>query len=328
MKNNLRIIISLVFTFTVSSLLYAQDKAMHTQGVMKQEFLNPAYNSFKDYVSLSLFSREQWGNKVIGSPSTYAANLYVPLKKSNLGVGLIAIAEKIGLREKTTFVASLSHNVRITQNSYLAFGYGLGIESTSYDKERLIAQDPTINVGAIDLNYSRTNLSIGLFYYSPRYFVGLGSNTLVDKQRVSGEWFLPGFDFTVGSMHRLHKNILFRPDLVIKYYHIRDIEYNNEFKTVSYFNPIYDLNANFLLDDKVWLGIGHRFQQAQTFSVDVIISKKFKLGYTYELGIGSGLNQFSSQGIRVTWGNFSDLPRSLASHDEAKNLGTTGYLYK
>ena len=114
-----------------------QEETMHTQGVMKQEFLNPAYNSFKDYTSISLMSRQQWYSSVDGSPKIYAGNVYVPVSLSGLGVGITVLKETIGLRNKTSISGSLSHNIRLGVSNYLAFGYGIGIQNLAYDMTRL-----------------------------------------------------------------------------------------------------------------------------------------------------------------------------------------------
>ena len=332
MKNNY--ILSICFALFVLLLecqyAVSQDEMMHTQSVMKQEYLNPAYNSFKDFTSISLFSRQQWSNTVVGSPETYAASFYTPMRLSGLGIGLITISEKIGLRNKVSASGSLTTNVRLASTSYLAFGFGLGFESTTYDRERMILQYPGLDIGDFDLNYTKTSITLGFFYYATHVFCGLSSNTLIDRQRISGDWFLPGFDFSLGSMHQLNKNVMFRPELAIKYYHVRDVVYDDGIRNISFFDPIYELSANFLLDNRLWLGTSRRFNQAHTFSVDVIIHEKLKLGYTYELGIGSGLNQFNSQGIRLSW-NFTSSDRARRNFQlpsGSVHRSSTNYLYK
>lgn len=307
---------------------FGQDEQVYTQSILKQEFLNPAYNSFKDYSSVSLLSREQWNNAVVGSPKTNAASLYCPLKLSGLGIGFVAISEEIGLRDKLSFSGTLSHNVKITSKSYLAFGYGVGFEKTSYDLQRMITQNEDIEIRDLDLDYTRMSFTLGLFYYSTHFFSGISSNALAASKKSNSGWLLPGFDFTLGSMHEINKKILFRPDLAIKYYNVKDIVYTDGVKEVSYYSSVFDLSLNFLLDNRLWIGTGRRFNQAQTFSVDLIIHKELKLGYTYELGFGKGLNQFDSQGIRLVW-NFIPNPAKESFRSGKKysagNIGTNLY---
>lgn len=285
-----------------------QDEMFHAQSIMKHEFLNPAYNSYRDYTSISLVSREQWRNTIIGSPEIYAASIYAPLKLSSLGIGLVAISETIGLRDKLSVLGTIAHNVRISNNSYLAFGYGLGIEGTTYDRERIIRQDSQLDIYSIELNYYRTIVSLGLFYLSPAFFAGISSNMLIGKDNSEGDkWLLPGFDLSVGAMYQLRRGIMFRPEVEMKYYSINSIVYDNMVKEVSTFEPIYDLSLSFLFGNRVWFGTSRRLKHSHAFSFDVIIKERFKLGYTYEIGIGDGFNRFDSQGIRVAW-NFIPKP--------------------
>ena len=78
-----------------------QDVSMHTQGIMQQQFLNPAYNSFKDYIDLGVYNRAQWGSEFEYSPNSYVANLFLPINKTHFGTNLGIIVEDIGLRTTT-----------------------------------------------------------------------------------------------------------------------------------------------------------------------------------------------------------------------------------
>ncbi len=329
MKNKNKASILLLFIFLYCMPGFAQDAFMHTQGVMKQEFMNPAYNSFKDYISVNLMNRLQWNNKMDGSPKTYAANVYVPVSLSGLGIGFTAITESIGLREKVSFTGSISHNLRVSSSNNLAFGYSLGFQNLSYDMARLTTYTD-INAGDLELNSTNLNAALGIFYFTPVYFVGLSSNTLINKNNYSAGGLLPGFDFTAGFIYRINEAILFRPDMVVKYYPVKLYKSNNGQISDTDAAPIVDLALNFLLAGKLWLGTSHRFGQAQTFSADVIVKESFKLGYTFEWGIGKGANQYSSHGLRLVW---SIIPkRALQGFDRSERHNITGmlssYLYK
>ena len=327
---NFRHLLLLIHLLGISLMAHSQDVVMHTQGLTKQEFLNPAYNSFKDYVSVTVAARHQWQAKVAGRPETYAADVYVPRHLSRLGLGLVVLNEKIGLRDKTSVQGTLAHNVRLGETSFLAFGYGLGVESTAYDQDRIITDDSNFVPGLYDLNSMLMNVSLGLFYYSPHFFAGASSYGLVNKKRISDEWYLPGFDFNFGTIHQLNRNIVFRPDLVIKYYPVSEVEYRTQSLTQDKFTePVFDLSANFLFGNKVWLGTSRRFKQAQIFSFDIILADRLKLGYTYELGIGKGLNQFDSQGVRLAWNLLFDNARNGFTAASGRHRpSNTNYLYK
>lgn len=307
----------------------AQDALMHTQSVMKQEFINPAYNSFKDFTSVNLMSRYQWVSKIDGAPETYAVNVYSPINLSGLGVGFMAINQSIGLRRRLSFSGSFSHNLRVNSSDYLAFGYSVGFQSVAYDVQRLETY-PDLDLGTIDFNVTNTTAAFGLVFYDPAYFVGLSSNLLFAGNKSGSGWLVPGFDLTSGFMYNISKGVFFRPDFVLKYYPVKQTIYENGKQYQSLVSPLLDIGINFLLAEKVWLGTSHRFGQAQTCSVDVLIREAFKIGYTYEIGLGKGINQFSSQGIRLTWNLIPK--RALKGFDRSGRYNTKGrmctYLYR
>lgn len=329
MKNKYNIFALLLCLLALSFPGEAQDGQMHTQSIVKQEFINPAYSSFKDYTSINLMSRHQWYNQMDGSPETYAANIYVPVSLSGFGLGLTAITETIGLRQKVSFSGSLSHNIHVGTSNYLGFGYGFGMQNNTYDMDRLRTYSD-INPAELVLNSTNFHATLGLFYYAPMFFVGLSSNTLINKSNYNGSWLLPGFDFTSGFMYRINNAVIFRPDMVVKYYPVKSYSVEGGQISESAVIPVIDVAVNFLLLEKLWLGTSHRVGQAQTFSADFIVKETFKIGYTFELGIGQGVNQFSSHGLRLAW---SIIPkRALQGFDRSERHNIPGmlnsYLYR
>lgn len=270
-----------------------------SQSIVNQEFYNPAYNSFKSHASISLFNRWQW-TKVANSPRTYALNAYSPLLKSSLGIGTTLITESIGLRDITTMYASLSHNIKVGERSFLALGYSVGFESICYDKDEMIT-NVGVDISDIGgLNSFSPALNMGLMYLSSNFFAGISTNMVLRNTEVSST-VMPGFDFTTGMVFDLKNRILFKPALVVKYYKERRIGDDALFKEDKFARPLIDLSANFKIGDLFWLGTSHRFNQAQTFLFEMTILKKLKMGITYELGFGEGLNQYDSQSLRLAW---------------------------
>ena len=297
-RNHIIRIVLVVVIFSMGNNVYSQE-FMHCQSVVKQEYLNPAYNSFKDYTSINLFTRNQWGG-VANHPRLYGANFFMPLRVSRLGVGLTLIKEEIGLRNINSFSTILTHNLRVSMKSYLSFGYGLGGELTSYDRDRIIAMnDEYINYD-IDWTMFNPAIKLGLFYADPNFFVGVSSNTVLGRDN-DESWYLPGFDFVLGAMCRLNRSVFFRPDLIVKYYRNEQVSVVESVSSNSYVPPVFDLSVSFLLDERLWLSTSHRFNLAHTFSVDFLISSNFQMGYSFEMGIGDGLNQFDSHAITLSY---------------------------
>lgn len=267
---------------------------------MKQEFINPAYNSFKDHVSINLLSRQQWFNKISGAPETYAANVYFPVTLSGLGVGLTSVCQSIGLRKKVLISGSFSHNLRVTRRAYLALGYGIGFRNVTYDQDKIVAY-PDVDISGLDFNSSNLVASMGIFFFDPVFFVGLSSNFLVNNKESGNSNLIPGIDITSGFMFQLGDHVLIRPDMILKFYPVNMFVVEDGNVRQSKTAPILDLGINFLLVEKFWIGTSHRLDQAQTISVGLDASESLKFRYTFELGFGQGINQFNSHGIHLAW---------------------------
>ncbi|MGE5428835.1 MAG: PorP/SprF family type IX secretion system membrane protein [Methylococcaceae bacterium] len=327
MKNKKLTLLFFLFHLCVTG--FAQDVLLQTQSTMKQEFINPAFSSLKSYTSINLMNRYQWLGQLSGAPVTYAAHVYIPMSETGLGVSFMAINQAVGLRKKTSFSGSFSHNLRINRANFLSLGYSVGLQNVSFDTKRLQAY-PDINLDGINLSDLDVGVSIGMLFYDPTFFVGLSSNMLITKSMYSPGWMIQGFDLTAGYMYRISNSVFFRPDMVLKYYPAK--QFLNEFgeNSQSPAAPVLDLGVNFLVADRLWFGTSHCLGQAQTFSVDVIIKDAFKFGYIYEIGMGKGLNQFSSQGIRLVWSFISKSELKRFNRTERHNLSSKmcTYLYR
>jgi len=157
-------------------------------------------------------------------------------------------------------------------------------------------------LGQSDLNSVHATASIGLNLYTDIWHLGLSSMTASLGKDKDDSQYLPGFDFAVGAKFKLSPYMEFRPEFIMKYYNEKSYSANNGVIFKSENMPkVYDLAANFILRDKVWLGTSHRFRQAQTFTLDMKVLSNMRVGYIFELGIGDGLNQFNSHGLRLAY---------------------------
>lgn len=281
----------------------AQDVPMHTQGLLLQEFLNPAYNSFKENVTISLYNRAQWGNKFKYSPDTYVCNFYLPIKKTRLGTNIKVIVEDIGLRNTSEFNAGFCHNLNVSENVRLAFGFSAGFLQSKFNENEIISypdEDLSFLLKSTELNRLFPTASVGLYLFTDIWHLGLSSMTASFGKNKDDSQYFPGFDFALGATFKLSSSIEFRPEFIMKYYNEKTYYSNNGviIKTAN-LPVVYDLAANFVLSNKVWLGTSHRFAQAQTFILDLKVLSNMKVGYFFELGIGEGLNQFNSHGLRM-----------------------------
>lgn len=326
MKNIYKIRI-LVFLLLISLGLsgLAQNEAIHNQGIMEYEFVNPAYHSFKDYISVSAYNRIQWAGKIEYSPKTYASNMYIPFIPGRLGGSLNVMVEDLGLRRMTDVKLGFCHNIQLFAGKHLSVGYSAGIIQDTYMMDRL-RYYPDEEVSFLATDYTYASVAVGFFYWSDRTYLSLSSIASHLKGNMVSSDYLPGLDFSAGHLFLLSPFVKMMPTFSIKYLNwdaMNKANYKNSLPT------IYDLGVNVQLGTRVWIGTSCRPKYAQTFTCDLRFSKHIRMGYTYEMGIGSGLNQFDSHNVKMTI-SLSPLKlkrsSSLATTDEepASDDETTG----
>jgi len=312
--NRLLLILLFCFLFFYRSS-YGQD---NLQNIFQPVFNNPAYNAFKNCVSIEAIARRQWGSNVEGSPNVYGVNVFIPIEKK-LGGAVMAFNEELGLNTRVIVTGSLSHYIRISHKGYLGFGYSAGIEQNSYNISKIYEDNPGLIVGEYDLeDQVNARIAIGLFYYRPYFFSGISVNTALASE-YSEYQVARGFDWIIGGMFMIQDWLFLKPEFSIKYDRVRDRIYSGSIENKGWVDPIYNMGLNTLLFDRIYLGISHRFKFAQTYSFGLYINRSVKLQYSFERGVGSGINQFDSHVFGFTW-NICKKKKHLQSNTDP---GTT-----
>ncbi|MHA7111548.1 PorP/SprF family type IX secretion system membrane protein [Sunxiuqinia elliptica] len=301
--------------FIGNVLFLNAQEMMHLQSVVKQEFINPAYNSFKDYSSINLISRLQWVN-LPHNPEVYGVNVFVPFRVNRLGMNVTLMRENIGLRKVSSADVSLSTNIRLNKQSFLAFGYGIGLKSNIYRTDEIISYDDgSYLFGNENWNTHKFTTKFGAFYMDEYMFAGFSGNMLVDRKWNDHLVLCPSWDFIIGAMYKINRNLLFRPDFVVKYYRTEVIEMAGGVEDASYVPPVFDPAINFFIHNRIWAGISYRINMAATISLSVKANDNLRFGYTYEYGIGEGVNQFSSHGFTMTF----DFNQKVSLYNHQRN---------
>lgn len=301
MGNNLllkkRIVFVLLILFAKAG--FAQNELLYSQTIVDKEFINPAYNAIKGFPSINILRSDQWKNKIEGAPKSIAFNGYMPVKRSGLGIGVNIIGEEIGLRENILINANLSQKIRLSRYSFLAMGLGIGVQKSNYATKDIISLSEQGEYSSLDYDKTTPQLVIGMFYGTPKYYVGINTNMMLTGFK-KGSRMLPGFDFTIGGKIKTNK-LKILPELGVTYYEVREsLKLGEEDKYVSNSVSIVNASCSVIIDDKIQIGTGHRFNYSHSFSLDIIIHKKLKFGYVYEIGIGKRVSVFDSQGIRLS----------------------------
>jgi type IX secretion system PorP/SprF family membrane protein len=267
--------------------------------IPKQEFFNPAFNAYKNYSSLNTMYREQWKNGLSRAPSMMGITLFVPTAKRGLGLGGTIISEDIGLRVTNSLLFTAAQGVQLGVNTYLALGLGVGAKFESYQYSKM-KYYPGVDFSQVNMNQTHPLVSFGLLALLRDVFVGISTNLRVNDQDFDFT-YVTGFDFCVGRIWAVNPDYIFRSTMVGKYYKETRYDSKNGVVADKFIPPVIDWSTSCLLYNKLWLGAGIRFGQAANLIMNARVTPQFNLGYKFEMGIGSGLNRFNSQGVYLTY---------------------------
>ncbi|MCT4616314.1 MAG: type IX secretion system membrane protein PorP/SprF [Marinifilaceae bacterium] len=290
----------LLIFLIVSNSSYAQFEN-NVPSITKQEFYNPSYNSYKNYTSINLVSRQQWATGGIEGPRVVGFNLHMPVFKNTFGSGITAISEMIGHRNINTGYVNFTKDLKIGRDAHMGFGLGFGLQNEKYELSDLKFQEEE-DLSKLKLNQINPSASFGIITMVSNFYLGISttitlSDTDIDKK------YLAGFDGVAGFVYEFHNDFALRGGIVAKHYIQKELTVNEDGKMSSdYVKPIIDASLFMFIKQRFWLGTSHRLEEAQTFYLSYRFGrqKKYTIGYEYELGLGRGLNQFSTQGVSIS----------------------------
>jgi type IX secretion system PorP/SprF family membrane protein len=237
--------------------------------------VNPAYAGSKESLSGGVLYREQWVN-INGAPSTFTFFGSMPVGK-NVGVGLSAISDKIGPVEENNVYGDFSYTLNLGGEHRLAFGLKAG---ATFQKVGLFseigngfvpdANDPAFSE---DTNNTFLNIGTGAFYYTNKYYIALSVPNMLKSTYLDFNGRQFGSDqshyfLTGGYVFDINPNLKFKPFTMLK---------------SSFNSPMsVDLNANFLMYEKLELGASYRLDDSFGAMVNFGVTPGLRVGYAYD----------------------------------------------
>jgi len=277
MKHNYKIYIICVLFFTTIFNIKAQQLPQFTQYMYNTISINPAYAGSRQVLSMVGLHRSQWAGFGDG-PETQTLSIHAPLRNDKIGIGFSFINDKLGYEKFTYLYGDFSYTIQLSEDIKLAFGLKAGFTQYNIDDELRNAEATDPGINGIR-NRWEPNLGAGLYLHNTKWYVGLSTprllNTNHNNLTVGGIEYgvvdKVGYYLTGGYVFNLSNTVKFKPATVIK---------------ATRGAPLsYDITANFLFNEKFWLGGSYRLNEstgALGALVDFQVSKQFRIGYAYE----------------------------------------------
>lgn len=173
------IILTLALTIISTVPLLAQQNAQYSQYMFHGLYINPAYAGYKSDLNLHSYYRTQWTN-MDGGPKTLAFAADMATAGDKVGLGFNIVNDRIGGERRTASYFNYSYRLRFNESgaNRLAIGIGAGFVYGTYDEMGVITDQPEpISLESTFL----PDVRIGVFYYTPQFFVGAGADNLLSS---------------------------------------------------------------------------------------------------------------------------------------------------
>jgi type IX secretion system PorP/SprF family membrane protein len=276
------------------------------------QIINPAYAGMWEKIGFTTLVRKQWAG-IDRAPLTEAISIHSPFGSRSVGFGLNIINDRFGREKKLSVLADYAFEVALTPRRRLRLGLKFGFVNysnplTEYklypdnEYDRAFAED-------IDLSFL-PNFGFGAFLYEDDYYIGLSIPKLVENDfkenyqnyssiaEIRTVYLNGGYVFKIYALNK----IIFKPTIMIR---------------VGANQPIqYDIAANVMLRDRLWLGVIMRSGNAICATTQWIMSNNLRLGFamdityneifpyqygTYEFTIGYDLDFFGRSYVRAKY---------------------------
>ncbi len=282
-KLNISVILML---FTLLSL-EAQQDAQYTQWMFNKLSINPGYAVSGEHSCFSGLHRSQWVG-LEGAPINQSFNARVPIQGKNIGVGLSVNHDIIGPTNSWTVSGIYAYKFDFGKGKKL----GIGLQATARNYRINFSETSAITPGdgtipTTDQARIMPNFGAGLYYYTPKYYVGISAPRLLENDLTLFNTNLTSSDFSreeihaylmTGAVITLNDILKLKPSLLVKY--VKDA-------------PIdFDLHTSVIFYDAFWAGLTYRiggFDGSLGESLDLVlqvqINRQIRLGFAYDYSL-------------------------------------------
>lgn len=295
-----RVIISIIGIFWAMSSIAQQD-AQYSFYMFNNLYFNPAYTGKKEALHFEVLHREQWrffnvGDKIEGAPQSTSFSIHSPFKRSNNALGFNFHSDIIGPYKTFDFGVNYAYRIPLGTKLKLSIGVRGLYKLYQIDNVRFLDPDQVGIQHNSFPNINTFNFGAGIYLWNKRdrFYVGFSiphllNNKLYHDQTVNTNsnnaqeyrhYFLTG-GLVVGKLDG--GKFKFYPSFMMKFAKNTPVDF--------------DVNANFLLFERLWLGAGYRFGgnfytdnkqvkvgkgSAVIGMIKAMVVKNLEIGYAYD----------------------------------------------
>lgn len=240
---------------------------------------NPAYAGIWEKIGFTTLVRKQWAG-INRSPLTESFSFHSPLRNDAVGVGLNIMNDKFGLENRLSVLADYAYEVYLSPRLRLRMGVKFGFLNyknplTEYELypdnkyDRAFEED-------VDLRFL-PNFGVGFFMYREDFYVGLSAPKIIENDlkenfhnyatsaEVRTFYLNGGYVLPLDPLNFL----VFKPTLLVR---------------ATWGTPLqFDIAANFMLREKLWLGVMLRSGDALCLTGNWMVSDRIRVGFAMDI---------------------------------------------
>ena len=149
--------------------------------------VNPAYTGSQDGLQADIYSRRQWVG-FEGAPRTLSLSMHGPIGQKKVNLGLIVYSDQYGSNKESGILINYAYRIGF-RNGDLFLGMAAGLTSLSTDMEAFInSQAGDILLRDPARRAYLPEFSIGSYYQTDRYFVGLSMPFFISHPLKPRQW--------------------------------------------------------------------------------------------------------------------------------------------
>ncbi len=291
---NMKKALYIIFGMLLGGSAYGQQEIQVSQYMFNGLLLNPAYAGSHQYFSSSLLHRSQWVN-FDKAPTTQVFGIDGPIAKDRLGVGLHVTNDRHGVISQLEIGGDLAWRTPLGPGN-LALGVRANVASYSANLSDVTVWDENDEVYSFN-DYSGelvTKFGFGAYYNTDRWYVGVSvpviyslDDKILPAVTTNSSYFTQHYYLNGGAVFDINYNVAVKPSILLKYTPAAPAEV--------------DINCNFLLFQRLWLGAGWRSGDAVIAMIEYNITPQLRAGYAYDFTT-TEIRQYSSGSHEIMLG--------------------------
>ncbi len=249
----------------------AQQDPQFSQNMFTKLAVNPGFAGASGGYCGTLLYRNQWTG-FGGEPKTMLFTADADIDVIHGGAGLTVVAaDNLGVDKNLMARLAYAYRADLGEGK-IGIGIDFGLMQKSVDGSKFVYNDQNdANIPTGNVSGNTFDMGLGVYYNTDKLYVGASASHLTEgdikysdiTSKIARHYYLQaGYGIDLTSSLTLKPSVLVKTDAV---------------------STQVDGNANLMINNKYWIGLSYRIQDAFVIMAGLEIIPNLKFGYAYDL---------------------------------------------